>query len=358
MSALYTTKVLDKTVFVALYHILQVLFSIATLWWFGIPANTVIAQDSIQIQTSDTLHLKQTPRDTLFVEESQVRGEDTHSVKRSETELQMPVFTPQYRSFRGFCNTLSMPWTTLAAVFLPGSGQVINGDYWKLPLVWGSIAGFVVGSIYFDRRYSQALQTPLADDPRTRIVQESDRITLFSLRNGFIVASAVSYSLGVADAMFSHSKGYKSPLAALVSSALLPGLGQFYTETYWKIPIIYGAAVVLSSQFVRMNQLYRRFDKALTYMLDENPETIDEFEGKRSRQDIEYFRDYYRRNRDLNLLGLSLLYILNVIDAYVGAHLYYWNIDNNLAMRIYPSLSPQLGRVPSSALSMNFNLSF
>ena len=115
-----------------------------------------------------------------------------------------------------------------------------------------------------------------------------------SLRNGSIVAAAVSYSLGVADALVNHSPNFKSPFAALVSSALLPGLGQMYTHSY----------------------------------------------------------------RDLSLLGLSLLYVLNVIDAYVGAHLYYWNVDSDLAMRIYPSLTPSFGNASSGVLAMNFKLYF
>ena len=260
--------------------------------------------------------------------------------------------------FRRFCDSLTMPTVALSALLLPGAGQIINGDYWKVPFVTGSVVGFTYASIHFQQRYTKLLSETLSLVPSEKFEQESRRIEMYSLRNGCIVAAAMSYSLGVADALIRHSRGFKSPFAALLSSALLPGLGQMYTQSYWKVPIIYGTAIYLTSNFMRMDQLYRRFDKALTYLLDENPETIDEFEGKRSRQDIQYFRDYYRRNRDLNLLGLSLLYVLNVIDAYVGAHLYYWNVDSDLAMRIFPSITPQMGSFSSGVLAMNFNLYF
>lgn len=260
-------------------------------------------------------------------------------------------------SWRRFCDSLSMPWLVVSSLVLPGAGQVINADYWKLPLVWGGIGGATFGSVYFHRRWTSLRAEPLVTDPSERLLQESRLTEMYYLRNSCIVAAAVSYSLSVADALISHERGYISPTAALFSSALLPGLGQLYTQMYWKIPIIYGAGVFLVSQFMRMDQLYRRFDKALTYLVDERPETIDEFEGKRSRQDIEYFRDYYRRNRDLSLLGISLLYFLNVVDAYVGAHLYYWNVDSNLAMRLYPSFEPRCNG-QSGVLALNLNLSF
>lgn len=316
------------------------------------------AQDSVQLQTDSLQSVPSVITDTV----SAVRISATKLIDAS-TSLQgktaESIFHPFPKSrFRRFCDSLSMSTVALSALVLPGAGQIINGDYWKVPLVTGSVVGFTWASVYFHRRYNSLLSETLSLVPSTKIEQESRRIEMRSLRNGSIVAAAVSYSLGVADALVNHSPNFKSPFAALVSSALLPGLGQMYTHSYWKVPIIYGAAVYLTSQFMRMDQLYRRFDKALTYLLDENPETIDEFEGKRSRQDIQYFRDYYRRNRDLSLLGLSLLYVLNVIDAYVGAHLYYWNVDSDLAMRIYPSLTPSFGNASSGVLAMNFNLYF
>lgn len=316
------------------------------------------AQDSVQLQ-ADSL---QSSPSVITDSVSAIRLSATKLIDAStplQAKTEESVFRPFPKSrFRRFCDSLSMSTVVLSALVLPGAGQVINGDYWKVPLVTGSVVGFTWASVYFHRRYNSLLSETLSLVPSTKIEQESRRIEMRSLRNGSIVAAAVSYSLGVADALVNHSPNFKSPFAALVSSALLPGLGQMYTHSYWKVPIIYGAAVYLTSQFMRMDQLYRRFDKALTYLLDENPETIDEFEGKRSRQDIQYFRDYYRRNRDLSLLGLSLLYVLNVIDAYVGAHLYYWNVDSDLAMRIYPSLTPSFGNASSGVLAMNFNLYF
>lgn len=79
----------------------------------------------------------------------------------------------QTTPFRRFCDTLSMSWTALSALVLPGAGQVINGDYWKLPLVWGSIGGFTYGGVYFNRRLNALSNEPLLTDAALRLEQES-----------------------------------------------------------------------------------------------------------------------------------------------------------------------------------------
>ncbi len=317
------------------------------------------AQNSIS-SASDTLQIQpQVLPDSLTSHQpTTLIAPEVNSAPTTSVNVNTVLRSVPQSRFRRFCDSLSMTTVALSALLVPGTGQIINGDYWKVPFVTGSVAAFTYASIHFHQRYTQLRLEPLSLTSSARLEAESHRIEMRSLRNASIVAAAVSYSLGVADALISHSRDFKSPFAAVISSALLPGLGQMYTGTYWKVPIIYGTAIYLTSSFMRMDLLYRRFDKALTYLLDGDPNTIDEFEGKRSRQDIQYFRDYYRRYRDLNLLGLSLLYVLNVIDAYVGAHLYYWNVDSDLAMRIYPSVTPQVGAYSSGVLAMNFNLSF
>ena len=339
--------------------IVHCLLTVVVAFLTSVSAGEVLAQDSLHLVTDSLQRYQSAFDDSVQVPGSSEALRTKYAITNDVQEHEVGILRSSSSSrFRRFCDSLSMPTVALAAVLVPGAGQLINADYWKIPLVTGSVVGFTCASVYFHRRYTNLLSQPLSFVPSEKFEQESQRIQMQTLRNGFIVASALSYSLGVADALIRHSRGFKSPFAALLSSALLPGLGQMYTQAYWKVPIIYGAAIYLTSNFMRMDQLYRRFDKALTYLLDENPATVDEFEGKRSKQDIQYFRDYYRRNRDLNLLGLSLLYVLNVIDAYVGAHLFYWNVDADLAMRVFPSVMPQVGNVSSGVLAMNLNLYF
>ena len=66
-----------------------------------------------------------------------------------------------------------------------------------------------------------------------------------------LFCSVLSYSSAMpAD---SASVVKKSPSTAVVYSFVLPGLGQVYTESYWKVPIFTGAAAA-SAYFIVANQ--------------------------------------------------------------------------------------------------------
>ncbi|MCL6493875.1 MAG: hypothetical protein K6T54_03740 [Ignavibacterium sp.] len=107
----------------------------------------------------------------------------------------------------------------------------------------------------------------------------------------------------------------KSPWGAVARSAVIPGWGQFYNESYWKIPVIWGTAVWFVYNWVDNNNLYNDY-KSL-YQSSES----------------EYYRrlrNFYRDQRDKFTIYLGLLYLLNLVDAYVDAHLFDFNVNENL----------------------------
>lgn len=107
----------------------------------------------------------------------------------------------------------------------------------------------------------------------------------------------------------------KSPWGAVLRSAVLPGFGQFYNESYWKIPVIWGAGALLISGWVYNNNLYNDNKDLYT----------------NSGQIIyQYRRDFYRNQRDNFTIYLVVLYILNLVDAYVDAHLYDFTVEEDL----------------------------
>jgi hypothetical protein len=114
----------------------------------------------------------------------------------------------------------------------------------------------------------------------------------------------------------------KSPWGAVARSALIPGWGQFYNESYWKIPIIWGLAGWFIYEWIQNNDLYK--SNGDLYI-----QTGDEF--------YRAYRDFYRDQRDNYTIYLAIVYLLNLIDAYVDAHLFDFTIDegimeNNLRM--------------------------
>ena len=116
----------------------------------------------------------------------------------------------------------------------------------------------------------------------------------------------------------------KSGSLAMLLSALLPGAGQVYAHRYYTIPIIYGFGIYLSSIAIKANSQYldNRAKFSESVLLDTLAHAGD--------QQLLSARDFYRDQRDEFILYLGLTYILNIIDAYVGATLYDFDVSDNL----------------------------
>jgi len=106
----------------------------------------------------------------------------------------------------------------------------------------------------------------------------------------------------------------KSPWGAVVRSAVFPGFGQFYNESYWKIPVIWGTSALLISGWVYNNNLYND-NKDLFISTGQSL--------------YQYRRDFYRNQRDNFTIYLVVLYVLNILDAYVDAHLYDFTVEED-----------------------------
>ena len=129
-----------------------------------------------------------------------------------------------------------------------------------------------------------------------------------------------------------------NPNKAALFSAIVPGLGQAYNKKYWKMPIIY-TAIGTSLYFgVSNSRNFNKYKTAYINRLDDDPETIDQFEGLLSDAGLESDIDFYQRNRDLAFIVTGLFYIFNIVDAAVDAHLFYFPKNDNLSFNLEPSL--------------------
>lgn len=127
-----------------------------------------------------------------------------------------------------------------------------------------------------------------------------------------------------------------NPRKAALLSAVLPGAGQIYNHKYWKPPIIYiGAGTLL--YFANYNNIrYNRYKDAFKLRYDNDSTTIDEFNGIYQDQDLITLKNYFRRNRDLLYICTGLLYTLNILDAYVDAHLFYFTVNDDALVYYRP----------------------
>lgn len=106
----------------------------------------------------------------------------------------------------------------------------------------------------------------------------------------------------------------KSPWGAVLRSAIIPGFGQVYNESYWKVPVIWGLAGWFIYNWTDLNKLYKN-NKELYRQTNQSIYKIR--------------RDFYRDQRDKFSIYLGLLYFLNLVDAYVDAHLYDFYVETN-----------------------------
>ena len=139
-----------------------------------------------------------------------------------------------------------------------------------------------------------------------------------------------------------------APSKAAFYSAVLPGLGQAYNKSYWKIPIVWGAIGTGVYVYLYNDDLYDRFRTAFKRrrvgftddeFWDLNPDD-DIFPATPGINDVglQDAQERYQRDRDLALLITIALYALNIIDANVDAHLKQYNVDENLSLDIQPYL--------------------
>ena len=144
------------------------------------------------------------------------------------------------------------------------------------------------------------------------------------------------------------------PNRAVLMSALVPGLGQVYNKKYWKIPIIYGAGGAFAYYLGYYQDKYIKFRTALRQRR-RRPDRISLTDGNMIMSSLSTGQDYYRRYRDLNALGITSIYFLNIVDAMIDAHFFYYDVSDDLTMHIQPAVFNTPGATSSLGLQINFS---
>lgn len=139
------------------------------------------------------------------------------------------------------------------------------------------------------------------------------------------------------------------PGRAIRRSAILPGWGQVTNGRWWKVPIIYGGFIGLGLAVDFNQKYYRKFIRELQFR-DEFPDKTRDPDLVRitDQQGLIQYKDYYRRNRDLSVLAAVGLYAINIIDAYVDAKFFRFDISDELGFKIQPSLIPTVSHAYNS----------
>lgn len=136
-------------------------------------------------------------------------------------------------------------------------------------------------------------------------------------------------------------------------SAILPGLGQAYNKKYWKIPIVYIGAGVITYFAITNNVDYYTFKEAYE---TRSAGGKDNFYNVYTQDQLKLLRDDARRYRDMSVIFGAGLYALNIIDAYVDRHLMEFDVSDDLSMHVKPFLYTANYRQFAPGLTLNFAL--
>ena len=148
---------------------------------------------------------------------------------------------------------------------------------------------------------------------------------------------------------------------AIIRSLIVPGWGQLYNikllndgygpranknhvlqkaYTFGKIGAIYGGFTALTIAYISARKNYKLYLKELQYRFDNNApfDPDGPFGARYSTAGITTGKNTYKRNSQIVIFSYGLIYIANVLDAYVAARLHFFNVDDNLAFNISPTL--------------------
>ncbi len=305
-------------------------------------ASDSLATDSLMredILHNDTLARTPAPRATPMINAAKT-GEER---QKQDSIVRTPLFADSV--------SLSQVCWTAAAV--PGYGQIYNKQYWKLPIIYGAMAGGIALYINENKRYkplkaeydainmSDPTRTEHLDDLQGQMIRSNTRRQLYM---GATIATYL-YSLG--DAAMNYSTNDASDIKrATTLATICPGAGQIYNKQYWKVPFVVGGFAAMIYVIDWNNRGYQRFKKAYNQISDyeANPDLYpdgspDEFGGRYTADYMQSLRNSYRRNRDLSIICLAGIYILQIIDAHVDAHFQDYDISDDLSMTIEPVVS-------------------
>ena len=247
-------------------------------------------------------------------------------------------------------DSMSLSKVCWISTVLPGYGQIYNKQYWKLPILYGLVGTGLGLYIHENKTYTplrrqynsytniSLSRTPELDALQTKMIRSNTRRQIYL---GITIASYVYF---IGDAAVNYKTNDVSNVKkATTLACIFPGAGQIYNRSYWKVPFVVGGFASMIYCIDWNNRGFQRFKKAYSLLADyeQNPDNYpngptDEFRGRYSSDFIKNLRDNYRRNRDLCIILTGALYVLQIIDAHVDAHLKDYDISDDLTMNLEP----------------------
>lgn len=158
--------------------------------------------------------------------------------------------------------------------------------------------------------------------------------------------------------------------------ALIPGMGQVYNRKYWKLPFVYGGLMGCMYAITWNNRNYTDYKDAFFDLMSSDPVKNDSWRdfirepnlseeqqnekyinNTNFEQELKRKKDYFRKYRDLSIIMTVGIYAITIIDAYVDAQLFDFDITPDLSMRVEPTYTPKTS-FSSSTYGLNCSFRF
>lgn len=186
----------------------------------------------------------------------------------------------------------------------------------------------VVASGQYVSRYERPINTPVFFIPQneTQNPSQPDSLLKLNLNEDSLIAAQI----GIVDTTILPPK---STTIAMVSSMILPGAGQIYNESYWKAPIVWGLGYYFYSVYKSQDDLYRenrtKYEAALLVHDTTTNAAAKETLGKQIGFYLD-LRKFHERQRNEFGWYLAITYVMTILDAYVDAALFNFEVSPNL----------------------------
>jgi hypothetical protein len=152
----------------------------------------------------------------------------------------------------------------------------------------------------------------------------------------------------------SYAKRY-DPRKALLFAAIAPGLGQIYNKKYWKLPLVYGGFYMIGIHIKKYNDYYVTYKNHLFYNIENQySDTQINPVVKYTTPQLRRIVDKARRERDLMIILMGGMYLLQMVDAHVDSHLKEFDLNPNLKVSIEPTITNDAWVGRQTGMSMTF----
>lgn len=181
---------------------------------------------------------------------------------------------------------------------------------------------------------------PVADTVSVKTVQDS------VVKNKKKIIAAAKPVIKLIDSL--TLKPFKpDPMKVVWMGAIIPGYGQIMNRKYWKLPIVYGGFLGCAYALTWNTTMYNTYKTAYRDISDTDPTTNSyltilpkgyTLDMSTLPGTLQKKQETFRRYRDLSIIASIGYYALTLVDAYVDAQLYDFDISPDLSLRIQPTL--------------------